>query len=91
MRNDMKFQVHFFPYSANTLSVDYLGVHENGWTVIGDIHEDYYTWVNEFKATHPIFGEVYGDFEKIVYATSKKTYEEFIKHFPPKEWDYGDI
>lgn len=32
--------------------------HIDGWTISGVIHEDWYYWVNEFEATHPVFGRV---------------------------------
>ena len=76
---------------ANTLAPEYIGKNKSGWTITGEVHEDYYTWVNEFSAAHPIFGIVSGDFESKVYATSKKAYNDFIKHHPSEQWDYGDI
>lgn len=77
---------------AYTLSESHIGTHEDtGWTIEGEIHEDYYTWVNEFKATHPDFGLVWGDFEKSVMAYSQEGYEHFLKNHPPESWDYYDI
>ena len=76
---------------ANTLSPKYIGTNESGWTITGEVHEDYYTWVNEFLATHPDLGIVSGNFESDVYATSKTAYDDFIKHHPPEQWDYHDI
>ena len=65
--------------------------HEDGWTITGIIHGDYYTWVNEFEATHPKFGKVWGDFEDKVYADKKIGYENFYSNHKPHAWDYGDI
>ena len=65
--------------------------HENGWTISGDICEDYYSWVNKFEAVHPELGKVWGDFEDEVYADSKVGYQDFYENFPPKAWDYQDI
>ena len=76
---------------ALTLSPDCIGKHENGWTITGKIHEDYYEWVNEFEAQHETFGKVWGDFENEVYADSLEAYNDFIKHFEPEAWDYDDI
>ena len=75
---------------ARTLDPEAIGTHENGWTVTGEIHEDYYLWVNEFSATK---GKMWvkGDFEAEVTASSKKAYDEFVKEFPYYEWDYWDI
>lgn len=65
--------------------------HDNSWTVSGEINEDYYEWVNQFEASHPTLGRVWGDFEDTVYATSEEGYQDFYKNFPPTEWDYDDI
>lgn len=65
--------------------------HPDGWAITGKIHEDYFVWVNDFQATHPELGRVWGDFESEVYATSKKAFDDFWKHHQPYAWDYGDI
>lgn len=77
--------------AALTLYPEDLGTHEDGWTVTGDVVEDYYEWVNEFEAIHPVFGRVWGDFEHEVYADSEEGFAHFFEHHPPNEWDYGDI
>jgi hypothetical protein len=79
-------------HDANTLDATDIGNHlpPDGWNVEGEVHEDYYEWVNEFSATKRNW-KVWGDFEKIVYATNKKAYEDFIKYHPAHEWDYWDI
>ena len=76
---------------AKTLEPEYIGEH-NGWIVTGEIHEDYYKWVNSFEA-YKIGTEefVRGDFENIVEASSKEAYDEFVKLFPPVDWDYWEI
>jgi hypothetical protein len=78
-------------WSAHTLEPQCIGKHENLWTVEGSIVEDYYSWVNEFEASHPVYGKVWGDFEDKVYADKEEGYNYFIKCFPPMTWDYGDI
>ena len=65
--------------------------HEDGWTIEGEIHEDYYTWVNDFKASHPKFGKVWGNFEDKVYADSEEGFQDFFNKHKPHAWDYGDI
>jgi hypothetical protein len=91
-----------FPHQARTLDpfvvsdVKYADgehelTHDNDWTVKAVIHEDYYYWINDFKANHPKFGRVWGNFEDIVYADSEDGYNEFLKEFPYTEWDYWDI
>ena len=76
---------------ANTLYPEDLGTHPDGWTVSGDIVEDWYEWVNEFEAVHPHFGKVWGDFETAVHADSEEGFNHFVNHHPPMEWDYWDI
>jgi hypothetical protein len=78
---------------ASTLHPEDLGVHPepDGWTVTGEIQEDYYEWVNDFVATHPKYGKVEGNFESSVVATSEVAYQHFIKFHPPNDWDYWDI
>jgi hypothetical protein len=68
-----------------------LGQHDDGWTVEGEVHEDYYEWVNEFVATHPTYGRVEGDFEVEVVAESQEALDHFLKHHHYDEWDYYDI
>ena len=77
---------------ARTLSPDDIGTHKDGWTITGEIHEDYFYWVNDFDAIHKN-GRwfVKGNFQGIIEASSEKALEDFIKHHPYHEWDYGDI
>ena len=65
--------------------------HDSGWTITGDIHEDYYRWVNDFKAVHPTLGKVVGNFESEVKATSEEAFKHFWKNHTPNAWDYEDI
>ena len=87
-----KFGIDFHSDSgALTLSPSDIGTHEDSWTVTGQIHEDYYEWVNDFEAEHPIYGRVWGDFEKKVYADCEEGFQDFYKNHAPSAWDYGDI
>jgi hypothetical protein len=65
--------------------------HDSGWTISGEVREDYYEWVNDFKATHPVLGEVAGNFESEVTATSGEAFQDFWKNHEPHAWDYADI
>lgn len=65
--------------------------HEDGWTISGYVTEDYYYWVNDFEAIHPVFGRVWGDFESTVFADSEAAYDLFVCNHSPEEWDYWDI
>lgn len=78
-------------WSARTLSPSDIGANPSGWTIVGEVHEDYYVWVNYFEARHPTFGWVKGDYEDEVKAKSKKALEHFMEHHPANEWDYADI
>jgi len=76
---------------TNAESGTHTKTHDSGWTITGNIIEDYYIWVNAFKAKHPIHGEVYGDFEMEVFAESEEGFQDFYKNHPPEAWDYMDI
>ena len=65
--------------------------HQDGWTISGCVHEDWYHWVNEFEAHHPVHGRVWGDFESEVFADSEAGYDAFVQAHSPEEWDYWDI
>ena len=65
--------------------------HDDGWVIKAKIKEDYYSWINEFEAEHPVLGKVWGDFENIVYATSKEAFDDFYKKHTPEAWDYANI
>jgi hypothetical protein len=65
--------------------------HADGWKISGDIHEDYFYWVNDFEATHPVFGRVWGNFESEVSADSEAAYQDFFEKHTPESWDYWDI
>jgi hypothetical protein len=79
-------------HMARTLPTQAIGYHkESGWTITGETHNDYYSWVNYFEATHPKYGWVRGDFEREVIAESENGFNHFIKFHQPEEWDYWDI
>lgn len=69
----------------------YTFTHPDGWTVSGRIHEDYFYWVNDFEAHHPLYGKVWGNFEDEVFADNELGYHHFVKHHPFHVWDYWDI
>jgi len=80
-----------YSHQARTVNPSFIGKNDSGWTIEGDVHEDWYEWVNKFKANHPKMGRVWGDFESIVYATSNRAFKHFMKNHAPDEWDYWDI
>lgn len=99
-----KYEVDFYsPGGALTLpceSVSDIGhvynlaqekTHTSGWTIKAQTQEDYYVWVNEFEAIHPVFGRVWGDFENEVFADSEEAFVDFYKNHTPEQWDYQDI
>lgn len=76
---------------AFTMKEDYVGSNPSGWVILGEVHEDYYKWVNLFTAYHPEHGIVTGDFEKIIVYSSERALLELLSSHPPEEWDYHDI
>ena len=76
---------------ARTLLPEYIGNNKSGWVISGTVHEDYYEWVNSFEAYHPTFGIVFGDFEDVVFYSSEKALEHFLKNHHYESWDYYDI
>lgn len=75
---------------ALTLGPECLGRHGR-WTVRGEVHEDYSSWINEFHAVRNDGEWVAGDCERVVYASSKEAYYDFVRHFPATYWNYWDI
>lgn len=65
--------------------------HESGWTITGEVIEDYYHWVNDFEATHPIYGTVKGNFEEFIEVDCEEGFKHFMEHHEPEIWDYYDI
>lgn len=65
--------------------------HPDGWAITGELHEDWFVWVNDFEAHHPQYGRVWGNFEKEVYADSEEGFQHFYTHHQPNAWDYWDI
>ncbi len=65
--------------------------HSDGWTISGEVQEDYYYWVNDFEASHPTLGKVCGNFEGEVHADSEEAFKDFWTRHEPEAWDYQDI
>lgn len=86
-----KIKFNITGHQAHTLSPVDIGENDSGWVISGEIHEDYYQWVNDFEAVHPVYGKVWGNFELEVYADTEEGYNHFIENHPPEEWDYWDI
>lgn len=78
-------------HNMRTLPTSYLGENESGWTVTGNIREDYYEWVADFQAVHPEHGSIEGNFEGIVCAQTAAGLKHFLKNHPYEEWDSQDI
>ena len=56
-------------------------IHESGWLIEGFIDcDDDIFFVNDFKASHPLYGKVFGNTWTIVYSDSKEAYDDFIKN-----------
>jgi len=81
-----------FKTMARTLYPGNLGFHEDsGWTISGKVWEDYYEWISEFEAVHPVYGKIKGNFEIEVSADSTEALDHFLKYHPFNVWDYYDI
>ncbi len=88
-----------YTLSTNEVTLDehvehgkvYTRTHDDGWTISGEAHEDWYEWVEDFNATHPVYGKVAGDFGYEVTADSEEAYQHFVKHHEAYLWDKGDI
>jgi len=76
---------------AHTLSPSDLGPNKSGWVIVGEVHEDYFEWVNDFKAQHSRHGIVKGNYESSIEATSEQAFQHFNKYHPAQIWDYMDI
>jgi hypothetical protein len=98
-----RFGIHFYsdggaltlPAEAVTEELMDSGTHQrthaSGWTIRGEVHEDWMVWVNSFEATHPVFGKVSGNFEEEVVADSEEGFADFYANHTPEAWDYRDI
>lgn len=86
--HDYKYE---FSHYALTLTPEELGKNLDGWTITGDVREDYYQWVNDFEAEHPHYGKISGNFETEVKAESQEAFDHFWEHHQPQAWDYWDI
>jgi len=75
---------------ARTLCPSFIGNNKSGWNIKGEVHEDYYEWVNYFVANHPIYGVIKGDFEGFILASSQAL-KHFLEHHHFEVWDYYDI
>ena len=93
-----------FSHVAITLPVSCIGEHCKETVVYGEINrdvdyvvfaelcEDYYEWVNFFVCISADGKDyIVGDFEEVVYFSSKKFYNKFIEENPVEVWDYQDI
>lgn len=62
------------------------------YTTYAQLASDYYEWVNLFVCVSADGKDcIVGDFEDIVYFSSKKFYNKFTANHPVKVWDYRDI
>jgi len=78
-------------HCAFVLDKDDLTTHESGWTIEGEVKDDGLLWVEEFTATHSLYGKVWGDYDEKLHADSKIGLKHFIKNHPPKLFDFWEI
>lgn len=64
----------------------------DGWTVIPEeVHSDHFTWVNDFSATHTLFGYVKGNLTSTIYTSSLQALQHFLRAVPHTDFDKNDI
>jgi hypothetical protein len=68
----------------------YSKTHTDGWTIEGQIHNDWYSWVVDFEAVHPVHGTIQRVGNTIV-GPSKEVVDKFLADHRLEEFDYWDI
>jgi hypothetical protein len=66
-------------------------VHPDGWTITGDLVQEWVCFVNNFSAVNQNGDWVRGDFGTVVWASSEEAFDDFVAAHPFHEWDYEDI
>lgn len=79
-----------FEHFSLDFPIEELGKPYKGWTVYAPVNEDYYSWIESFEA-YKNDEWVVGDFDYIVYSSSKAAFDDFTRHFRPKIFNSGDI
>jgi len=72
----------------------YSRTHKNGWTISGQIVEDWVSWVPFITASHKIYGIIYGDFSEEIIVVSDnpdKGLFHFLDNNIPLVWTSWDI
>jgi hypothetical protein len=72
----------------------YSRTHKNGWTISGQIVEDWVSWVPFITAFHKIYGIIYGDFSEEIIVVSDnpdKALFHFLDNNIPLVWTSWDI
>lgn len=86
--SDIKNLIHF-NREINTDNI-FIKKHKDGWIIVGIMENDWYSWVIDFHAFHPDFGDVWR-VKNHIFADSKLGYENFIKNHPLEIFDLHDI
>lgn len=69
----------------------YSRTHKNGWTISGQIVEDYVSWVPFITASHKNYGIIYGDFSEEIIVVSDnpdKALFHFLDNNMPLVWKF---
>jgi hypothetical protein len=70
----------------------YTKTHSDGWTISGVIYENWFKWVPEFTACHPVYGSIFSVFHEFkVMSESREAYNHFITHHPIFVLDLYDV
>jgi len=65
--------------------------HSNGWCIIAEVVEDYFSWCEDFIAIHTKHGTVFGNYNSALYSDNNESLIEFIKEYPPVSFDPAEI
>jgi hypothetical protein len=72
----------------------YSRTHKNGWTISGQIEEDWVSWVSFITAFHKSYGIIYGHFSEEIIVVSDNPDEalfHFLDNNTPLVWNSWDI
>lgn len=75
----------------NNTPGNYTFQHDNGWYIIAEVVEDYFSWCEDFIAIHTKHGMISGNYNSAIYANKEETLIEFMKEYPSVTFDPADI
>jgi len=56
----------------------------SGWAIQGTIVQgETMDWVESFEASHPLYGDIWGNFNSNVYAETEEAFQDFYTNHTP--------